>query len=101
MAAAFGVGPGVPRYGERRHGDDTDRKRGRLLGDYNRCGRVSSGCDKRAIEVRVMRRREGRRLVTTRVARAVREAAREVSGDGWGGPAHGQVTFLGRYSLTQ
>ncbi len=32
MAAAFGVGPGAPRYGERRHGDDTDRKRGRLLG---------------------------------------------------------------------
>ncbi len=84
MAAAFGVGPGVPRYGERRHGDDTDRKRGRLLGDYNRCGRVSSGCDGRDRAARVMRRREGRRLGTTGVARVVREAAREVSGGGCG-----------------
>jgi len=57
---------------------------GGCWGDYNRCGRVSSGCDKRAIEVRVMRRREGWRLGTTGVARAVREAAREVSGGGCG-----------------
>jgi len=44
---------------------------GGCWGDYSRCGGVPSGCDKRAIEVRVMRRREGR-LVTTRAARAVR-----------------------------
>jgi len=50
MAAAFGVGPGAPRYGERRHGDDTDRKRGRLLGGLSQV---------RAGAVRVRREGQG------------------------------------------
>ena len=38
-------------------------------GDYSRCGRVSSGCDERALWVRAMRRREVGRAVTMRAAR--------------------------------
>ncbi len=77
-------------------GDTRDVDDGGCWGDYSRCGRVSSGCDERAPWVRAMRRREGRRLVTTRAALAARiGSGRSVRRRVWGSGCEGWRNILG------